>query len=146
MKTLLKYLLLFSLAYISCSNHHDELETPIPASKEQSPCPVDSCQSICIELNLQERTYRAPFNCYEWKNWQNGVKVAILNNGNTFHITFEHQRICKPIFKICTEDDCDCSWQPIEDCPRNNAFTVHLDSCLQNQYTLFLELYLIENE
>jgi len=153
MKTLLRYLLFFSVAYVSCSSNSPKDETFKEETNVLFPCPLDSCQKVSIELSMPGYSYSAPFTCYEWTDWGTGLKVDWTDNGRTLFFTFPNHRICKPQFRICAEEICNCDlpaveagWQPIEDCPRNNTITFYLDSCLQMQTTLFLETYLIDNE
>jgi len=150
MKKLLQGILLLSILTLSCSNYSTELSHDF---QSLSPCPIVTCQKVSIELGMPGYNYSAPFTCYEWTDWGTGLKVDWTDGGSVLFFTFPNHRICNSKFRICTEEPadrlgglCDCIWQPIESCPRNNALTVTLDSCLQNQTTLFLEVYLIDND
>jgi len=137
--------LFFFLSYIilSCS-HFTSNELP-----EEPPniinCLLDSCQKATVELSMQGLNYSAPFTCYEWTNWGTGLQVDWTDGGRILFFTFPNHRICNAEFRICAEDVCDCFWQPIESCPRNNTLTVALDTCLFGQSTLYLDVYLQDN-
>jgi len=142
MRTLLQFILLLSILTLSCSNYYSE-----PSGiKAHSPCPIDSCKKISIELGMPGYNYSAPFTCYEWVDWGTGLDVNWTDGGRILFFTFPNHRICNSEFRICAEEVCDCYWQTIENCPKNNAFTVSLDSCLYGQTTLFLEVFLIDND
>ena len=139
MRTILQSLFFFSIIVLSCSNHSSELPVQIDS---QSPCPIDTCQKAAIELSLQGLNYSAPFSCYEWADWGTGMEVNWSDGGRILFFTFPNHRICNSEYRICVEEICECNWQPIESCPRNNAITIPLDSCLFGQSTLFLDVFL----
>lgn len=142
MRKHLYFLFFISIAFLSCSHFSSDL--PEQFSSEISPCPIDTCRKVSIELSMQGLNYSAPFTCYEWKDWGTGLEVSWTDGGRILFFTFPNHRICKPFFRICAEEVYDCEWQTIEDCPRNNALTVTLDSCLFGQPTLFLDVFLID--
>ena len=140
MRKLLHVTFFFSISILSCSLFSSDL--PIDDPVNPIPCPLDSCQKVSIELSLQGLNYAAAFTCYEWTDWGNGLQVDWADSGRILFFTFPNHRICDSVYRICAEDQCDCHWQPIESCPRNNTFTVTLDSCLFGQSVLFLEVFL----
>jgi len=149
MRTLLHFIILLSLLTLSCSNYYSESSE----IKAHAPCPIDYCKKVSIELGLQGYNYSAPFTCYEWLDWGTGLEVSWADGGRILFFTFPNHRICNSQFRICAEEPvdrlggiCNCDWQPIESCPRNNALTVSLDSCLYGQTTLFLDVYLVDND
>ena len=154
MRALLQTIFLFSILTLSCSNYSSEQELCFQdILKFQTLCPIDTCQKTTIELSLQGLNYSAPFTCYKWTDWGTGLEVDWTDGGRILFFTFPNHRICNSEYRICAEDICDCNllaekegWLPIEGCPRNNTLTISLDSCLFGQATLFLDLYLIENE
>ena len=86
-------------------------------------------------------------------DWGTGLEVDWTDGGRILFFTFPNHRICNAQFRICAEEladrlggVCSCDWQTIESCPRNNILTVALDSCLYGQATLFLDVYLVDNE
>lgn len=143
MKKLLQGIILLSILTLSCSNYSTELSSDF---QSLSPCHIDSCQKVSIELGMPGYNYSAPFTYYEWTDWGTGLEVDWKDGGRVLFFTFPNHRICNSEFRICTEEVCDCIWQPIESCPKNNALTVALDSCLYGQTTLFLDVYLIDND
>ena len=136
MKKLLHFTFFLAILILSCSNLSEE------NSLNKVPCPLNSCQKTSIEVSLQGLNYSAPFTCYEWINWGTGMNVGWTDNGRILFFTFPNHRICNADFRICAEDICNCEWQPIEDCSRNNTLTVALDSCLFGQATLYLDVFL----
>jgi hypothetical protein len=115
--------------------------------------PPDYCLVNTIELSLPGYNYRAPFTSFKWKDWGDGLEVNWTDGGRIMYFTFPNHRICQPQFRICTKEDfqpttndCNCDWQPILDCPRNNSLTVHLDACLYGQETLFVHVYLLDEK
>ncbi|MFK8005649.1 MAG: hypothetical protein AB8H03_04730 [Saprospiraceae bacterium] len=141
MKTLLQIILLLSIHTLSCSNYSAELSSDF---QSLSPCPLDTCQKVSIELGMPGYNYSAPFTCFEWTDWGTGLEVSWTDGGRILFFTFPNHRICKPLFRICVEKVCNCEWQTIEDCPRNNTLTINLDSCLYGQAILFLDVFLID--
>ena len=144
MRKLLHFTLFISITILSCSLFSSDL--PIEETSDVAPCPLDTCQKISIELSIQGLNYAAKFTCYEWTDWGTGMEVDWKDNGRILFFTFPNHRICSSEFRICAEDICDCVWQTIKGCPRNNTLTVGLDSCLFGQSTLFLDVYLVDNE
>jgi hypothetical protein len=132
--------LFLSINLLGCSLFSADLPASEPAIP--IPCPIDSCQKVSIELSLQGLNYSASFTCYEWTDWGTGLYVDWRDGGRILFFTFPNHRICKPEFRICTESQCDCIWQPIESCLRNNTLTLALDTCLFGQPNLFLDLFL----
>ena len=146
---LIQTILLFSILTLNGSNYSSEQDVP----NLQSSCPIDTCQKVTIEFSLQGLNYAAPFTCHEWTDWGTGLKVDWTDDGRVLFFTFPNHRICHSEYRLCAENLCGCNlpnekeaWQAIENCPRNNTLTVALDSCLFGQATLFLELYLVDNE
>ncbi len=142
MKTLLQFIFLIAIIALSCSNFSPDKELPLQEIPQTTPCPIDTCQNITIELGMPGYNYSAPFTCYEWTDWGTGLKVDWTNGGRVLFFTFPNHRICNTQFRICAEEVCNCIWQPIESCPKNNTLTAVLDSCLFGQPTLFLDLFL----
>lgn len=140
MRKLLHFTLFFSIFVLSCSLFSSDLPTEEPINP--IPCPLDSCQKVAIELSLQGYNYHAPFTCYEWTDWGNGMQVYWTDGGRILFFTFPNHRICNSEYRICAEEVCDCQWQPIESCPRNNTLTLALDTCLFGKSTLFLDVFL----
>lgn len=140
MRKLLYLTFLLAIGMLSCSLFSSDL--PSGNSTQTPPCTLDSCQKNSIELSLQGLNYSAPFTCYEWTDWGIGMEVSWTDNGRILFFTFPNHRICIAEFQICAEDSCNCDWQPIEDCSRNNTLTVALDSCLFGQATLYLDVFL----
>ena len=130
----------FSMFILGCSLFSADL--PLDEPINPTPCPLDSCQKVSIELSFQGLNYAAAFTCYEWTYWGTSLEVDWEDGGKILFFTFLHHRICDSEFRICAEDQCDCNWQPIESCPRNNTLTVALDSCLYGSSTLFLDVFL----
>lgn len=149
MRALLHSTLCFSIFLFSCYNIPSDFPEPEESILEtqslKSSCPIDCCQVVSIELSMPEYNYRAPFTCYKWTDWGTGLEVNWADGGRILFFTFPNHRICNPVFKICAEDICNCEWQPIKDCPRNNTLTVPLDSCLYGQTTLFLDVHLVDD-
>jgi len=111
-------------------------------SKEQAPCPLDTCTKVIIELSLQGYNYYAPFTCYEWTDWGTGLEVNWTDGGKILFFTFPNHQICQSEYRICYEEQTNYKWQSIEDCPRNNSLTVALDSILLDKTTLYLDVFL----
>lgn len=139
MRTLLQSIFFLSIIALSCSNHSSEFPEQI---ESQSPCPIDTCRKADIELSLQGLNYSAPFTCYKWTDWGTDMEVDWSDGGRILFFTFPNHRICNSEYRICAEEVCECNWQPIESCPKNNTLTVPLDSCLFGQSTLFLDVFL----
>ena len=139
MRKHLHFFCFLSILIFSCSFSTSE---PIEPSQERAPCPLDTCTKVIIELSLQGYNYYAPFTCYKWTDWGTGLNVDWTDDGRVLFFTFPNHRICNSEFRICAEEVCDCKWQPIESCPRNNTLTVALDSCLFGQPNLFLDVFL----
>ena len=146
MRKLLLFTYFLSMITFGCSDYHFEIpkeEFPISEARAiKNTCPIDCCQIATIELSLLGYNYSAPFTCYEWTDWGTGLNVSWTDGGRIMFFTFPNHRICNSEFRICAGDVCDCKWQPIESCPKNNTLTVALDSCLFGQPTLFLDVFL----
>ena len=139
MRKHLLFILLLSIIIFSCSFSISE---PIEPSQEQALCPLDTCTKVIIEFSLQGYNYYAPFTCFEWTDWGTGLEVSWTDGGSILFFTFPNHRICQSEFRLCYEEQTDCEWQLIEDCPRNNSLTLNLDSMLLAQSTLYLDVFL----
>lgn len=107
------------------------------------PHTINTCDLTTIEINLSEKSYRAPFTNHEWQPWNNGLKILPIHRQHGLFVSFPNHWICESFYQFDHDKDSNSTWRKIEGCPNNHSLTVHLDECRANIH--YLKIHLAPN-